>query len=833
MTQTAHTTWALVACVLIAPWLTACVRSNPCGGVEACDRADNDCDGRIDEDFKDNLGRYAQPNHCGGCGVTCADVFPTASLTECVAAGETATCSIVNCPEGTILAGGACLAPEALPCGPCDEQTQCPTVTTTGDDGDPVRTVTHTCIDGRCEPGEGSCECNESNLNTMVSCIVQSPAGTRCAGTQTCAQSGFTACVAAFDETCNAQDDDCDGQVDENFRDGQGRYTSTAHCGLCGNPCVSQGPNLVATCTAQNDTARCESACAAGFVDVDGIVANGCECELWDGQGPPPAVGGDTNCDGIPDDSATFIHVRNDGNDANPGTLLSPVRTVAQGQVLGLAANKPVLVASGAYNAGLQVTGGVSVFGGYRNDFQERDLELYPVTLTNEVDAPGAPVLTCQGVGGAGANTIIDGLTVRGSDAVNPSDGSTALYLNDCGPEVILQNITVLAARGANGEDGTDSEDNLSTLGVGSLSDLSGTDGTAGSDGANAGCPTVSGGEGGDHTCGALNVSGGDGASAGCPNLGCTNGTPCGNAGCADFTANNACDFDQVFAAAVANAAPEPGQGPGPGAAGAVSYSAPTNRGVCNFCEDNPVPLRRDGDGGGDGASGVNGPAGFGCSATPVLNIATGRMRAGAGTDGLAGTHGAGGGGGSTGSGYAVIGGTIGTCVDRSGGAGGGGGSGGCGAPQATGGTGGGASVGIIIRLTAGATGGPQFSGVRVVTAKGGNGGDGGVGASGGGGGTGGAGGTATFWCARNGGRGGDGGNGGDGGGGGGGCGGPSHGWVLVGGQNATAYANTLEANLRVDLVSVPSAAGSGGFSPGNSGTPGQPGSATAFAVFP
>ena len=49
-----------------------------------------------------------------------------------------------------------------------------------------------------------------------------------------------------------------------------------------------------------------------------------------------------------------------------------------------------------------------------------------------------------------------------------------------------------------------------------------------------------------------------------------------------------------TVAVAVANPAAGAGHGPGAGAAGDLTYNAPTDRGVCHFCDDNP-PLPRTG----------------------------------------------------------------------------------------------------------------------------------------------------------------------------------------------------------------------------------------------
>ena len=269
--------------------------------------------------------------------------------------------------------------------------------------------------------------------------------------------------------------------------------------------------------------------------------------------------------------------------------------------------------------------------------------------------------------------------------------------------------------------------------------------------------------------------------------------------------------------------------------AGVLTYNAPTDRGVCNFCDDNPT-LPRDSARGGDGSGGARRyRAASAATTAPVLDSTTGldlgRRRAPkarrARTARAVAAR-------SAGSGYAVIGGTTSGCTDRSGGSGGGGGSGGCGAPGASGGSGGGTSTGIVVRLPAGSGSGPTFASTRVVTASGGRGGDGGVGADGGGGGVGGNGGVARFWCARTGGRGGDGGRGGAGGGGGGGCGGGSHAvYVVTGGADASAYGAALGMGLSIEETGVAGRGGSGGFSPGAPGTDGTDGAGDPIVQVP
>jgi len=608
------------------------------------------------------------------------------------------------------------------------------------------------------------------------------------------------------------------------------------HCGECNHPCVPPGPNMVATCLA-GPPISCLRECAENFVDLDGILANGCECERTVGSWPPSRLGVDADCDGIIDDTTDYIFVTNSGADSNPGTLVFPMRTPSAAIARAASTGKAVLLAWGRYAGPIDLAAGVSVFGGYAPDFAERDPALFPVVIETVGGTPGAPLLTCRNIT---ARTEVDGLTFAAGDATTSGQGSTAIYLDGCGPEVRLANLVVYSGRGADGLDGASSSQNLARWGMSSLRDLEGTAGGAGRDGVIAGSPEcsgsrVTGGTNGARFCpGSGNtLDGGFGGDAACPVSGCSNGVPCGNAGCTDYTVGGVCDMDAVLAAARPNPAAGDGRGPGAGPAGERTYDAVTNRWSCSFCDDNPTLAREGGNGrsGGDGGTGFGGS---GCAAPAGLfDTGQGLLAANGGGNGTDGTDGGGGGGATCGSGYDVIPGVAESCTDALGGSGGGGGSGGCGAPGADGGMGGGGSIGITVRLADGATNGPVIEDVQLLTAPGGNGGMGGQGATGGAGGAGGGGGRGTFWCTRRGGRGGDGGRGGAGGGGGGGCGGSVAGFLLVPrGGDVTAYAAELTAANSVEALASPGVGGAGGFSPGASGSTGFDGVSSAVLLY-
>ncbi len=855
--------------VLFSVGSAGCYRQHPCSTEEQCDYRDNTCNDRVDEDFRDSEGRYVTLAHCGGCGVHCDEVFPTAESTSCiVGTGGNPECTITACPEGTYLVQGSYCAPEVevlcLPCsgdddcrirdprGICvvesggtsvDGSGWCSIPCVAGDGGDALCGETAECDadESHCVPTGGDCSCNAANEGLEIGCLVDRGDGYQCAGAQVCTAGEFGTCGVVSEEQCNGQDDDCDFGVDEDFRDAMGRYVHDQHCGACGQACVVSGENMVATCRASGSgpmgTAVCDVQCETGFVDVDGIAGNGCECELYNGMGPPPEVGGDGDCDGVPDGANDYIFVTPSGDDVNPGTLALPVRTVQRGLALGDAGNKDVLVARGIYRGPVELRPGVDLFGGYRADFQERDLELYPVRIEQAPGMEGHAVLVARNISVA---TAVEGLVVTGSIPTSTGAGSTAVYLDGNDATLLLRDLTVLAAAAADGYRGEDSSARLATVGASSLADLDGANGTDGSDAASFGCPSTPGGSGGGKSCGGSHVSGGGGGAGACPNImctcppgGCTQAQPCGNAGCTYYTQpGGSCDVATMMSEAVPNPAATSGQGASAGTAGSPTYNAPTTRGACNFCDDNPS-LARVGGNGGDGSSGVNGSSGGGCGGATFFNGTTGQLQGLSGSNGTGGTNGSGGGGGTAGSGYSVVQGVSG-CSDRAGGAGGGGGSAGCGAPGATGGGGGGTSVAMVVRTASGS--GPVLENVRVVTASGGAGGDGGIGASGGSAGVGGLGGTSGFWCARNGGRGGDGGRGGNGGAGGGGCGGGSHG-IAITGASASTYETQVQTwagngTLTLDEVGVAGTGGEGGFAPHGSGTHGISGSTQAVVVF-
>jgi hypothetical protein len=832
--------------------LVACFREHACGE-ELCDGTDNDCDGVIDEGYASDGGVYLDVEHCGGCDIRCDEVLPSAQRTECVLMNDRPTCAISECPEErSQQIAGTCVAAVSVACLPCSADEECAlrepgarcivdalrsmrcASACTDDAGCPegfVCEIAAGTASRLCVPRSSACECSPEMVGARFACELSAPGAQQtCPGVRACTDEGLAACAAALDEACNERDDDCDGDVDEDFRDAAGRYVDAANCGACGVPCTARGPHASAECTATFDAALCQQTCEDGYVDLDGYANNGCECRL--GNARVPVLDSDQDCDGEIDPVPDLVFVSVGGDDGNAGTSVQQaVRTITRGMQLGAQLGRSVVVARGVYRERLDLLAGNTLVGGYSPDFTAHDAELYPVWIEAPMNDPGLPVLRCAAIETA---TYVADLTIIGSDAVEPGQGSTAVLLAECSDAVELHRITVIARRGANGSRGPDSSELYAQRTGFTLAELTGVAGGVGESSLNERCAFLAAGAAGGKICDGTDVGGGAGGAAQCAALSCSNDglMPCGNAGCSDFTEDGVCDIAAARAQAQANPNAEPGRGRFPGSAALPTYDAPTNHGACSFCDDNPSLPRAGGDGG-DGTAGESGAAGLGCDAPPELD-ARGLVYGRAGAGGGDGRHGSGGGGGTAGAGYAVIAATSGICSSVPGAAGGGGGSAGCGAPGAAGGGGGGASIGVVIRLLPGSNTGPVLDDVRIVTASGGDAGDGGIGAAGGAGGSGGLGGISTFWCARNGGRGGDGGAGGDAGGGGGGCGGASLG-IFVAYENGAAavdgYARRLRERTRVEVAGHAGQGGRGGFSPSAPGASGKAGQIADLAL--
>ena len=237
-------------------------------GAEACNRADDDCDGRVDEGFD----LQTDVAHCGGCGVICA---PDDAVPACVAGA----CTIDDCAAGFVdldrtPANGceyACVAAGAEACNLADDDCDGRV-----DEGFDLQSSVEHC--GGC--GQGCMPPNSAGLCAGGQCRVD-----RCDGAWRDLDRDVAngcECRVQF-ETCNAADDDCDGRVDEDYD----FDFDVNHCGGCDQRC--DPPNAIALCVGR----QCRvDECLPGFVDDDRDAANGCELDCEGADAMHPACGG-------------------------------------------------------------------------------------------------------------------------------------------------------------------------------------------------------------------------------------------------------------------------------------------------------------------------------------------------------------------------------------------------------------------------------------------------------------------------------------------------------------------------------------------------------------
>jgi hypothetical protein len=858
----------------------------PPAGPESCNELDDNCDGKVDEGFMDANGIYNHPEHCGSCGNSCESAIPNAT-SLC----EDGVCVVDECDPGFIKSGPSGCQPATVNlCQPCEDGCGSVGVCAELDDGvclslcgsDSDCPASYSCKPWNdqmaCYPDSGTCSCTPESVGQVRPCALTNVFGT-CTGLESCdADLGWNGCTAksAQAESCNGQDDNCDGSADEGLSgvgactnkiagigecpgvqicvgaagfkcdgplplpetcdgtdencDGQadedfknpltGMYESQEHCGACNNACDTAPANASPYCSSETAVPSCAWDCLDGWVNADKMEANGCECEILSNVDWPGGI--DENCDGIDGEVDNAIFVSISGDDSNSGTQQSPVRTIAVGLLLAQQQKKrDIYLTGGTFAESVTVVQGIGIYGGYSEDFSNRDTATFESVIagTGSGAAPGS--VNAMNLPASSATlmpTVLNGLTIQGPIVTVPGKASYALYLRDCGSNLVVSQCWILGGVGGAGD--------------GSESGKHGENGVAGEYGQDShetSPPCTSsdidpGGVGAIHFCGEVNTSGGTGGSNNCP----------------DYNVNAGPQMcppepEQPNAVDTVGQPGQPGQA-GEGAGGDPGHDSLItgiwDGEICQFKNKNCFSCKItlsdfDGKDGMPGEMGADGAPGNGC--TQFMGVVQEGLWYGLpGGIGKAGKHGGGGGGGGAGGGVETH-----ACSSQIvgandvGGSGGGGGSGGCGGNGGDGGHSGGAAFSVFMVWTQAVTSVPQIVDNQVKPGLGGKGGDGGPGGTGGFAGSGGKGGSngtgdPKTWCAHEGGYGGMGGHGGGGGGGGGGCGGPAVAFYASGvepGQLAT-----LKDANKVLGGGDGGAGGAGGPSKGNNGQPGSKG---------
>ncbi len=236
-------------------------------GQEMCDGQDNDCDGTADQGFD----LSTDVAHCGACGKACS--FANAGAT-C----DQGTCKMTTCQAGFVDLDRVPRNGCEYACVPSNGgQEICDRVDNDCDgdidESDPrVGTACFPMGAVGCDAGTGACN-GPCKLGRFV-CL---PGGLGCMGA-----------VLPESDVCDGVDNDCDGRADEDFD----LQNDPRWCGACGRLCNL--PRAVNACVAG---ACAVKSCQAGFVDLDGQPANGCEYACT-ADGPEVCDGLDNDCDG-------------------------------------------------------------------------------------------------------------------------------------------------------------------------------------------------------------------------------------------------------------------------------------------------------------------------------------------------------------------------------------------------------------------------------------------------------------------------------------------------------------------------------------------------------
>jgi hypothetical protein len=300
-----------------------CRPGEPAADDATCDGVDDDCDGRVDEDFAPT------PETCG-VGA-CASVGQLvcvggATASTCVPdppAARDATCDAVDDDCNGQTDEDFLAAPTACGVGACAD---------TGVEACREGRVVDTCAPGAAAPSDPTCDavdddCDGATDEDFV------PTVTRC-GAGVCAATGQSTCVAGRrvedcratppsvprDRSCNGLDDDCDGQTDEDYRgaftacgvgDCAARGLMVCRNGAESNLCTPGRPAAAdATCDGRDND--CDGATDEDFVPAPTTCGVGpcgatghSACvggRLADDCAPGAPLGDDTTCDAVDDD---------------------------------------------------------------------------------------------------------------------------------------------------------------------------------------------------------------------------------------------------------------------------------------------------------------------------------------------------------------------------------------------------------------------------------------------------------------------------------------------------------------------------------------------------